>query len=201
MILDNQYLLSIAETGVIGLAAMVVVILSTADGGRAPDPRPARRAGGVHRRALRDGRLRRHGGHVRRPAVQPGERAVHDRGRDRRDAADTRRGRRRPSSSRRWPDDRDPRPRRVRHPPVRVRRAARRLAAGPRPRPPPPRAVGRSAGRAPPRRVAERAARRRARPVARSPPPTAWSSAARSCRPGARAARSARSSSASSPPR
>jgi O-antigen ligase len=30
MILDNQYLLSIAETGVIGLAAMVVVILSTA---------------------------------------------------------------------------------------------------------------------------------------------------------------------------
>jgi O-antigen ligase len=30
MILDNQYLLSIAETGVIGLAAMVVVILTTA---------------------------------------------------------------------------------------------------------------------------------------------------------------------------
>ena len=30
MILDNQYLLSIAETGVIGLAAMVAVILATA---------------------------------------------------------------------------------------------------------------------------------------------------------------------------
>ena len=30
MILDNQYLLSIAETGLIGLAAMVVLILSTA---------------------------------------------------------------------------------------------------------------------------------------------------------------------------
>jgi hypothetical protein len=31
MILDNQYLLSIAETGVLGLAAMVVVILATAN--------------------------------------------------------------------------------------------------------------------------------------------------------------------------
>ena len=35
MILDNQYLLSIAETGVIGLAAMVVVIAGDGDGGRA----------------------------------------------------------------------------------------------------------------------------------------------------------------------
>ena len=75
MILDNQYLLPIAETGVIGLAAMVV--LHRVDG-LDRRRRRIRRAGdgarAVRRRALRHGRLRRHGGHVRRAAVQPGER-------------------------------------------------------------------------------------------------------------------------------
>ena len=181
MILDNQYLLSIAETGVIGLAAMVVVILSTAStAADAPDPQRRRERGlftavlcATVAFAVMAATF-----DVLRFSQASALFMIVDRARRRQADTSAQRAVRSPTRLRVAGMIDDPGPRRVRHPPVLGRRAARRLAAGPCPGPPPSCAVGRSAGRPRSRRCRGVASRSMfsSRPV---PAATASSSEAR----------------------